>query len=492
MATQKVFASYQEVIDLHTESDRVTVLGIHTPTGSFPRQMFKGFFDQFKKYKYLGCSISLVPAARLPADPSMISYEGGEAVLDARDLMNPLMFHGCHGDDLGTILNQLYGDDAGVSDSIVGIDVGGNTPIGTYEAFERLYYKALTDKSWKKAHPMKGFRKSGLRPLVYSMATNRQLMPGSVSTILGDNASLGFDSAGNFRNPLGDPSSDFDINEEESAITVHPNTKRNLQFFTPKLTGLGWIDTRNVLTKGREYEDDGTLDEQLIYDINNAFEVNYAELPKIFMGCILLPPAYKTEQYYRMIVNHSFAFKQFRGISFQPDVTTVPTYWNKNGDGTEEYDVIGDMAQGHFGPQEGFTPEGGGSDPEPEPTITVTALSLQVVNENSVDTSDAIRFWIKYPGTANFVPFHDFAVVRAGSTALWQTVNVPVGSILGNSYIGSTIPSRQFAVVDRSQSNNVYRLTYSSSGQWIGEYPVSLNESRLVDPDYKKVVFDEL
>lgn len=470
MATQKVFASYQEVIDLHTESDRVTVLGIHTPTGSFPRQMFKGFFDQFKKYKYLGCSISLVPAARLPADPSMISYEGGEAVLDARDLMNPLMFHGCHGDDLGTILNQLYGDDAGVSDSIVGIDVGGNTPIGTYEAFERLYYKALTDKSWKKAHPMKGFRKSGLRPLVYSMATNRQLMPGSVSTILGDNAPLGFDSAGNFRNPLGDPSSDFDINEEESAITVHPYTKRNLQFFTPKLTGLGWIDTRNVLTKGREYQDDGTLDEQLIYDINNAFEVNYAELPKIFMGCILLPPAYKTEQYYRMIVNHSFAFKQFRGISFQPDVTTVPTYWNKNGDGTEEYDVIGDMAQGHFGPHEGFTPDGGGFDPEPDPSITVTDLTLRLIN-NRPDAQTSITIKAKYPGTANYVNYHTLRA-NAEATALYQVVNFPVGTILT---IDDTKPDLGLVVRSGSQSTNVYTWERNAENTaWIA-YIGSLN-----------------
>lgn len=354
MATQKVYASYQEVIDLHTESDRVTVLGIHTPTGSFPRQMFKGFFDQFKKYKYLGCSISLVPAARLPADPSMISYEGGEAALDARDLMNPIMFHGCHGDDLGTILNQLYGDDAGVSDSIVGIDVGSNTPVGTYEVFERLYYKALTDKTWKKAHPMRGFRKSGLRPLVYSMAVNRQLMPGSIPSGIGDRDAVGFGLDNGFKlaSGFGDPSSDFDIEDEggDIGVNVLPRTRNNLQVFTPRLTSLGWIDTRNVLTVASDsFYDDGVIDEELISNINNAFQVNYAELPKIFMGCILLPPAYKTEQYFRMIVNHSFAFKGFRGVSFQPSVTNVPTYWNKNGDGTDSYDVVGDMEQGHFG-----------------------------------------------------------------------------------------------------------------------------------------------
>lgn len=355
MATQKVYASYQEVIDLHTESDRVTVLGIHTPTGSFPRQMFKGFFDQFKKYRYLGCSISLVPAARLPADPSMISYEGGEAALDARDLMNPIMFHGCHGDDLGSVLNQLYGDDAGVSASIVGVDVGASDiSANQYDVMERLYYKALTDKTWKKAHPMRGFRKSGLKPLVYSMATNRQILPGSVASGEMDNQFFDIDEDGNLAlaDGFGDPTTGLNSSSPTTPSQITGITKNNLQFFTPRLTGLGWLDTRNVITKA---SDGFTLktpinDEDIINGLGSLYEVNYAELPKLFMGCILLPPAYKTEQYFRMIVNHAFVFKQFRGISFRPDVNNVPDYWNKNGDGTEPYDVIGDMEQGHFGP----------------------------------------------------------------------------------------------------------------------------------------------
>lgn len=483
MATNGVRCSYEEIIDLHTESDRVTAIGIHTPTGAYPHKMFKGFFDMYKKYKYLGCSIKFVPIAKLPADPLQVSYEAGDTTIDPRDLANPIMFHGCHGDDLGTILNKLYGDDNGISDSIVGLEYqNGDGQQALYDSLERLYYKALTDRTWKKAGSQRGFVKSGLRPLVYSLASNHQIMP-----------SFGIPDGGNNLDEFGgSPTNDYEFDFATTPNSMENKVRVDTQLFTPRLTGLGWMDTRNVLTLdagvvyGEDIPESSDPMQNLKAFVNKGFvnQINYAYLPKLFMGVILLSPSYKVEQYYRCIIKHFFAFKQFRGISFRPEVVDVPTYWNKNDD------LFGGLEDGHYNdiPIDGSGSGGGGDDP----TITVTALSLQVVNENSVDTSDSIRFWIKYPGTANFVPFHDFAVVRAGTTAIWQTVNVPVGSILANSYIGSTIPSRQFVVVDRSQSNNVYRLTYSSTGQWIAEYPVSLNESKSVDSDYRRVESDEL
>lgn len=46
-------------------------------------------------------------------------------------------------------------------------------------------------------------------------------------------------------------------------------------------------------------------------------------IPKFYMGMIMLPPAYKTEQYFRLQINHNFAFKGFRGISMIDDDTKV-------------------------------------------------------------------------------------------------------------------------------------------------------------------------
>lgn len=336
MTTQKAFASYQEIIDLHTESNRVSVIGIHTPSTSTPRKMFGGFFDQFKKFKYVGCSISLVPAARLPADPLQVSAiyddESPFQSIDPRDMLNPIMFHGCHGNDMGTILNRLYALnslDAKKSDSVfqyeIAAFVDGDTPLNDLAGFqlEDLYYKALTDNTWRKAHPQRGFRKTGLRPLVYSMATNMQF----------NNSVQGFvnDSFGVPTEP------EFDIGGSVGSETVQASfgiDKSALRVFTPRLQGLGWLDTRNVLS-GLSYSAEVPLtdDYQPVVDMANQGLARYqsdADLPLIYMGIILMPPAYKTEQYFRMIIHHHFAFKEFRGISFSNSINKSPAYSDFN------------------------------------------------------------------------------------------------------------------------------------------------------------------
>lgn len=338
MSTQSAFASYDEIIDLHTESDTVSVIGIHTPTSTTPHKMFKGFFEQFKKFKYLGCSLKLVPAARLPADPLQVSYEAGEPTIDPRDLMNPILFHGAHGNDLGQILNRLYtvGTDTDSINRMIAQFAVGNDPSLEVsldgQELEQLYYKALTDKTWKKAHPQRGFRKSGLHPMIYSLATTHQILGGGLIGSLPNQPQ--FDNvvqAINRDTWSGDASLDFSTTG---------------QLITPRLQGLGWLDTKNtLLTDPQKYEDSwsGLTTEEMqlhvtewLHGIENSTQ-SYATLPQIFMGVILLPPAYKTEQYYRMIVTHSFAFKGFRGISFSNDIVETPSYFNMN-DSDYEYD----------------------------------------------------------------------------------------------------------------------------------------------------------
>lgn len=482
MATRKVRASYQEIIDMHTEADHVTAVGIHTPTGDFPHKMFKGYFEQYKKYKYLGCSIKFIPLARLPVDPLQVGFESGEQ-MNPVDLANPILFHGCHGDDLGVILNSLYGNDDGISDSLVGLDGGMNYPLDVQGAYlrgfmERLYYKALTDKSWKKAHIQRGFQKSGLRPLVYSLATNRQIMP---SLALGEDVKT-LDS-----DEFGDP-----VWEIEHQGDVHRLPVENrMQLFTPRLTRLGWMDTRNVITTPTLIDPISDVDDEpgaILKALNS--EMNYAQLPKLFMGCILLPPSTSPngfKQYFRVIINHYFAFAQFRGISFQPDALEVPTYWNKN-----DSDDLFDMEDGHFNPVEmPGDDSGGGGD---EPTITVTAINLQMVNLRDSANLNATRFWIKYPGVANFVPLHDFSSVSAGSSSVYAMINVPVGSVIGVSAINELVPSGAVGfktLVDRPQSSNVVRLTGYNSGVLLS-YPESLNESANAAKSVQVVQYDEL
>ena len=347
-------ASYQEIIDLHTEPGGMSVLGIHTPTGDAPYQMFKGFFDQFRKFTYLGASFSLVPAARLPSDIAGVSYGAGETAetVAPEDLLNPIMFKGCHGNDMGTILNTMYTTSHGNSLAKAvspGLDMNIMAGLGTVDDYDyatEFYYSCLTDNTWLKAHPQSGLRKNGLRPLVYQMAST---MPMGISDLgkygtgqsedsyagvpLDNINEAGSDLYGFTKNVQSIPgSSSYFSNpaypgwpdvSDVSAGSLSATNWYGAQnsFFTPRLTRLGWMDTYTwgtaVSTSSIAADTTGNFNQNM----NEWFEQldskarAVARLPRIFMGMILMPPAVGHQQYYRLMINHRFAWKDFRGIS---------------------------------------------------------------------------------------------------------------------------------------------------------------------------------
>lgn len=313
----------------------------------------------------------MVPAARLPADPSQVSYGAGEPPIDPRDLLNPIMWHGCHGESLGSVLNQFYAA-AGSSTDVLRryFDSGeynekNTAQVGDSGVFESLYYRALVDKTWLKAHPQKGFRKSGLRPLVYEVSADRQYLPNgdgayypslpSADTVAGDPSSnrglspvapkgtLGSNSTGVI-NAVGSLGLQTTTGSGDNMRVTLPTSRYSTNFFTSRLHGLGWLDTRQrsfVATGGvtsqpitMDPEEDTEIIEDMYVNAEQYGRINY--LPRLFMGMILMPPAYKTEQYFRIILNHRFSFKKYRGISLRGDIVgnigpgAVPSYQNFN------------------------------------------------------------------------------------------------------------------------------------------------------------------
>lgn len=188
-------ATYKEIYDIHTDSESTSILTLHTPINTMPREMLKGFFDQYRRFKYRGASVSLRPVARLPADPEQISYDPGEIGIDPRDLMDPVLVRGYSGESLGTFLNTF--NVAGSQAKQQQTSAGGN-----YEAFrndgwfgssvdkasffdqtnardwrstylEKLYYQSLSDPGFQKIKPQNGMRRF-FYPLVYDMVTTTQ------------------------------------------------------------------------------------------------------------------------------------------------------------------------------------------------------------------------------------------------------------------------------------------------------------------------------
>lgn len=287
MATNYVKATYQEIYDVNTVSDNVSVIGIHTPTGSKPRQMLAGYFLQYRKYKYHGCSVVATPAAKLPLDVMNIALEAGQQGADPRDIFNPMLFRGCHGDNLNSALNSIYKGSFQQDGSTIGKDDFADSvqPSGGL-TWEQMYYRMLQDPSFKKFKMSNGLALKGLHPMIYNVASNMQILPnesasdvGNMVLGTGSDQELGFSP--NTRGTIADGSG--------------TNTFKYPQFMTNRLVPLGWMDTKQVLNSS------GGLDSTPANTV----------LPRIMMGVLVMPPAYRVSTALRFVVTHYWSFKEF-------------------------------------------------------------------------------------------------------------------------------------------------------------------------------------
>lgn len=284
-------ASYQEIYDVNTVSNKVSIIGIHSPVGAKPRQMLSGMFTQFRKYKYLGCSVVGTPAQRLGLNLAQISTEAGASTVNPKDVFNPALVRGCHGDNLNAALNSIYKGSFVNEGSSMGKDDIADTvvPAGSL-SWEQMYYRMLQDPSFKKFNLSSGIKLSGLHPMVYNVASNHQIIPTENSDQVGklvydggDFGSQGFsaETSGNV------PS----ISGGNAGVTP--------AFITNRLQSLGWLDTRQILNSQNSVTGNNVP----------AFTV----LPKIFMAVIVLPMA-KSDSVVtsmRFVITHHFVFKEF-------------------------------------------------------------------------------------------------------------------------------------------------------------------------------------
>nr|WCD56389.1 MAG: capsid protein [Smacoviridae sp.] len=291
MATNFVKAQYNEVYDLGTKDGRLTIIGIHTPVGQAPRKMLSGFFDQFRKYRYLGCSLRLVPCATLPADPLAVGYEAGELQIDPREMVNPILFHGAHGTSLNMVLDQIYKNSGLAYDGhSINILENGMSDSEVLKYAESTYYAGLSDPTFKKFGIQSGVTLKHLHPLVHRAVFAKAINPNEEQPITGA-----------FINGTGQKDTVQSVNDVVwSGSGAVPGS--NLadaeanSMFSDGVKSLGWLPTRSFWKKGKA---------------TSTPTPNFSYLPKLFMGVLILPPSYKVEQYFRMVITHYFEFKGF-------------------------------------------------------------------------------------------------------------------------------------------------------------------------------------
>lgn len=308
--------TYTETYDMNTEKDCPTLLSIHTPIGTTPYRFLEPAFKMYMKYKYLGADVTIVNAARLPADPEQMGKIEGENYLDPRDMLNPILFKGCHGESLGRILDSMYDgaiNAAGFQESSADKDVLLNT-------LQNFYYTALGDDSWRKSPIQKTLRIQGLHPLVYTLATQHQILPTNAlsTSYYEENQDVTVSNPQNIGNVAGaengliaaDPGTGWESPQIAPTLTYNPATggydyRQGISsMFTSRMHRLGWLDTMQYVGQNSS---DGALIAQGVRTV--------ALLPKIFMGILMLPPANLCRQYLRVIIRHKFKFAKFRTVT---------------------------------------------------------------------------------------------------------------------------------------------------------------------------------
>lgn len=302
-----VFRTFTQTWDLNTEQDCPSLIGIHTPIGGDAWRFLYPFFEAYKKFKYVGCDVTIVNAARLPVDPEQLGKIDGQNYVDPRDTLNPMMFKGCHGEHLGDVLNSMY---AGLTTDVFKDD--GIDKEVMQSTLSEFYYTALGDDAWRKSPIQKTLRIRGLHPIVYQMATQHQIAPSNnmaasdyienaasydASNLNSNSYQTGFmgkTSSDVARSYMNTPSKIFD---PSTGSTVN----RMLgTLFTNKTSRLGWLDTLQIV--GNK-------------STGPFAPAQVTQLPKIFMGILMLPPAYLTRQYLRIIITHKFKFSGYRTIT---------------------------------------------------------------------------------------------------------------------------------------------------------------------------------
>ncbi|AIK28867.1 Cap protein [Porcine associated porprismacovirus 5] len=364
MATNYVTAKYQEIYDLGTQAGKTTILGIHTPDGGNVYNMLSGFFDQFRKYRYKGCSVSMVPAAQLPADPLQVSFEAGALTCDPRDLLNPILFHGCHGEELNEILDSVYYK--GTSPSSVR-ELQVNTQVS-----EASYYAALSDPSFRKFGIQQGAKVS-LRPMVHPLAVTQPIehsdskyyysYPSGGTTVTGSVDGVESGDLGMVQN--GTNFTRFGLQDACDAVELHVSgagipsgsvyVSPTKTIFSNGLKPLSWLPTWHFVP----YAGENMLTVPYQNRVSDM-SIETTRLPLLYMGLFILPPSYTQEMYFRLIITHYFEFKDFSTCLTRHSVDQL------NPDRKVYTETI------------------------PEPTSGSSASSLTVVDGSAVQTSEGV------------------------------------------------------------------------------------------------------
>lgn len=276
----------------------MSIIGIHTPSADIIKKNYPGLLMQCKAYRPSSCDVKVACASMLPADPQQVGLTEGDVAPE--DMFNPILYKAMSNFGMSNLeryieanVGNFWHPGASVDADIDGVMSDDNP--GGYDDFSIYYGLLAQTHEWKHANPQSGLTMASLRPLVYDV----------VSTI-GDNSANNVGAS--TQNPV--------IDSDDSYRTSANGLSRVM--FNGKPKEMPMLNCT-------------TVDSSMAFDVDTGFYKNtsgnnYSKnkqlgvpAPKIFVGCIIVPPSRLHQLFYRMVVEWTLEFSSIRSIT---DITT--------------------------------------------------------------------------------------------------------------------------------------------------------------------------
>ena len=308
-----MFVKISETYDLSTVNDKLGLIGIHTPDGKALYTMWRGYFMNFRKYRFVSCDVNMACASMLPADPLQVGVEAGD--IAPQDMFNPILYKACSNDSMSNLLNRLYGGQGFTSSDGIGPSVlSDNESVYGYDADSEvdqfaMYYGLLADTDgWKKAMPQSGVSMRGLKPLTFSILSSQGqpyayqgLNVGSMAPPIAPNTETG--------------SATGALSVFQNRFMRGPTVRMpSMPTYCVTSSNMGLTDIAN--TTGVDTNHTGTGDGDAVATPQIASNVlPNIDAPKCFVGAIIMPPAKLNRLYYRMKVTWTVEFTEPRPVT---------------------------------------------------------------------------------------------------------------------------------------------------------------------------------
>lgn len=301
-----VTVSFTETYDLSTKTNKMTLIGIHTPTKGIFQRLYPGFLMQYSKCKILSQDVAVACASMLPADPLQVGIVAGD--IAPEDLFNPILYKAMTNDSWSTLEARIAGlnyfDEDGLSAQGYSAEVSKEHSTPFADEFG-VYYSLLSDRrGWRVANPQAGLTMSSLRPLVfehwYTDGINTTEYNGNYSAVL---------------------TYDSDATQVQRSFALSKGLRGNAHpmpaFNTTFITASDADGTAAVNNGMQQVAPDGTASASGS-PANSQTEM--PDLPKVMTAAIIVPPSRLHQLYYRMTVTTTVEFFDPRSMV---DVATL-------------------------------------------------------------------------------------------------------------------------------------------------------------------------